>query len=103
MARGGGKHYSGVRAVMTKKYAALDGKEFDTPEEAAQHSAKGAFKGLYRLTEADVENMLNGNDPAKASLVEKLASKLARNRKSDPSYVPRPRKAKAPDVAYAAE
>ncbi len=90
MARG--MHFSGVKAVVTKKYAAMDGKEFETPEEAAAHNTKGVFKPLHRgLNEATIEAMLRGEEKPLAGLIEKLASKLEKVRKSDPSYIPRPR------------
>lgn len=48
------------------------------------------------MTETHVEDILSGKDKARADLVISLATKIRRVRESDPNYVRKARKPRAP-------
>lgn len=62
------------------RYAAEDGKEFDTLEEAKRHEQLLSFEALVGLDPEDIEEALAGKAPTIAEAFEKIGARLAKQR-----------------------
>ena len=69
-----------MKEVMIPKFEAFDGKLFDSSKECLAYEAESLHMRLVGLTEAQAINAINGDDQELADILEKIGTKIRRDR-----------------------